>query len=293
MSMATVERLIASFNPSEVVDIVRNTRVKKPVFALGVSVGMKHLSPLAEKLSKVLIAFNAFHLQNRKEALGTLVFPYGFDSLPYSRADACKTWHLYSACGAEIYQTGGDFLQYTLSGTFSRSGNAKDKRFNNMQFSRPAVYIPESLQDLKLTKYAFDYLLEGYLNIMALSLIAIQARILKRAKKELHKEYKDNLHASLDPARADKSRIAGKYIELLRSAKDQYGILVSFQDKALSFCCSVDSLKKKNLLPLIASPYDFSLTSRLAQDSEISALREQIRRVFQGDYTKTCLMFLG
>ncbi len=284
--MATVERLIASSNLGKIADMMRKTRVKKPIFAIGASVGREYLAPLAEKASKVLIAFNAFSLQKCKEALGTIVFPYEFKSLPYSCKDDCKTSHLYNANGTEIYQTGSDFLWHALSGTFSRRGSAMDRRFNEIQFSRPAVYIPEPLRDPELIKYAFDYLLEEYLNIMALPLLAIQARILKRAKKELQKEYKDNFHASLDPAHADKSRITGRYSELARSAKDEYKMPVSFEDCALSFFCSVDYLKKRNLLSLIVSPYDFSLASRLAQDSETAALRRQIRRVFQENYTK-------
>ncbi len=277
--MTSVEHLVTNPNLSELANMMHKVRVAKPVFALGASLNREFLAPLAEKVNRVLISFNAFYKRKNKEVLGTVIFPYEFQSLPYSRNDSCKTCHLYDAGAMEIYKTSSDFLWHALSGTFLRKGKVMDGRFSNLRFSKAAVYIPESLHELELTKYARDYLSHAYLNIMALPLIAIQARILKRARAELYKDYQAQHYASLDPARADKSRIGGKYQELLKCAKDEYSIVVAFKDLALRLHTSAYLLRENRAGRLISNPYDSLLLSYLKSVKDSG--RKQIKRAVE------------
>ena len=218
------------------------------------------LRQLVSLVNRPILAINAQHKQWRKEPqkLGTLLFPLRRGA----HDKISKTTYLYTVDTQLIYKTNKAMLAHALSGEFTRNGNSSDQRYNNLLFpSKPVVYLPGKLSDTIVSKALY----KEYTDILALPLLAVQARLLKQAKRNLNKQFEQDKISSKDPARANKQRIFSEYMDLLGIAKDRKEFIVADQDDALSLIFDITKAKEGDALSAIAEPYDRPILEMIRQ----------------------------
>jgi len=255
-------------NIEHVVSFIKGLRVKKPAIVFRGRLDNSVLLPASYELGKTLLAS---YVKDKQGAdLGTVVFAY-------SIGQACSTKHLFTEEGERVFSTKASLLSSALLGHFEFDSKSQEKnsRFKSLRFSALEAYLPEESAGAFLEYFLRE---QGYLDILALPLIAVQERILRQARANLHKEYMKQKTASLDPVRADRKKIENEYLKILyRQAQDFKKLLVVTQNEARWLNFSLPPLKDAGLLSVFESPYDNSVRQQLLKSPD--KLSQTIKKI--------------
>ncbi len=258
------------YRTEDVLSLLTATRAVKPAVVFPENFGKEVLLPTSRKLGKVLFTSHVADVQNA--SLGTMIFAY-------RASQNCATKRVFKE-REEILNTKSNLLPAALLGSFEFAGRLKEAytRFRKMKFSALAVYLPEESASAFFEHFLRE---QGYLDILALPLIATQLRILEQARKNLYKKYQEQKVASLDPAFADKDTITSEYLRILhRHAADERKILVVSQNEARWISFSLAKLKSSGLLDILTEPYKRSVRDVLIKDP--STIAKELKNMIDG-----------
>ncbi len=257
------------------------TKVKKPVLRMSQKVQREFLQDLCKKSGRVI---TAFYTKDKQGAdFGTMLFPFRSDC-------SCKKTHIFDFdSGKELFSTESDILTQACLGKFDYKGALSYARFKSLRFSCPSIYLPEESAGAFLEHYLRE---QGYMDILALPIIATQLRILEQARKNLYKKYQNQKATSLDPATADKDAIRAEYLNILyRSAADKRKILAVSQNEARWLHFSLAKLKASGLTDILTEPYENSVKDILLNDPNTA--KKELKKMIEAGVLTSGQNLLG